>query len=551
MDASASQKNRKRAAIYARVSTLEQVDGTSLATQVERCRAYVKSQGWSLAGELVDEGVSGAKAARPALDRLLALLDDGKVDAIVVAKLDRLGRSMRHLAALLGELDDRGVRLVSVAEGFDSQTPSGRLQRNILGSFAEFEREQIRERTMSGVAATVRDGFWPGGPAPYGWRLVRDGKHTKVELDPTEAAVLRSAAEMIGTQGLTTGEAAQLLNAQGSRSRRGCRWDHQLLRQVLLGPLAGEWAYKLSGGSRRRPKGPPLSVIHGPEIVPSPLREALGRHLGATRRGTAPDAYPYMLTGRFRSLCGDQYIGGQHPQQGPGYKCRRRVLANRYKEQGCDCHRIPVDLVDTVVWGGLVDLLSDADRLTALAEQWLAQTTAPVGVETESLGAIDRRIARLEANLAHSVADYIRQGIPGEAVRKATAEVTAEIEQAKAYRDRLAAVAHHRANAGSRVAQLIEAARGTLDDANPGHRRRVAELFGLRAELLAWEDCPGCHGSGKATGRSPGARCLVCLGGKRLPVLRVTGDIDPSVLRPAPGAALFPLPFSVDLRTAL
>jgi len=259
----------------------------------------------------------------------------------------------------------------------------------------------------------------------------------------------------------------------------------------------------------------------------------------------------YMLTGRFQSLCGDQYVGGQHPQQGPGYKCRRRVLANRRKEQGCSCHRIPVGLVDTVVWAGLVDLLSDVDRLTALAEQWLAQARAPAGVETESLDAIDRRIARLETNLAHSVADYIRRGIPGEAVRQAVAEVTAEIERAKAYRERLAAVAHHRSTAGSRIAQLIEVARNTLDDAGPEHRRRVAELFGLRAELLDWEDCPGCHGSGKATGRSPGARCLVCLGGKRLPVLRVTGDIDPSVLQPAPGAAGFPLPFSVDLRAAL
>lgn len=551
MDDSTFPTRRQRAAVYARVSTIEQVDGTSLATQVERCRAYVSSQGWSLTGKFVDEGVSGAKAARPALDRLMAHIGDGKVDAIVVAKLDRLGRSMRHLASLLGELDDRGVRLVSVAEGFDSQTPSGRLQRNILGSFAEFEREQIRERTMSGIAAVVRDGFWPGGPAPYGWQLVREGRHTKVELASAEAAVLCKAAEMIGVQGMTTGEAAQALNAKGLRSRQGRRWDHQLLRQALLGPLAGEWAYKLSGGSRKRPKGPPISVIYGPEIVPAQLREALGCHLKATRRGTPPDAYPYMLTGRFQSLCGDQYIGGQHPQQGPGYKCRRRVTANRRKEQGCDCHRVPLGLVDPVVWSGLAQLLSDEERLRGLAEQWLERTTALAGVESESLDAIDRRIARLEGNLARSVADYMRQGVPGEAVRRATAEITAEVEQAKAYRARLAAAMSHRSEAGSRVEHLVEAARDALNNASPEHQRRVAKLFGLRAELLAWDGCPGCHGSGKATGMSPGARCPVCQGGKRLPVFRVTGDIDPSVLRSAPGAPLPSLPFSVDLRAAL
>jgi DNA invertase Pin-like site-specific DNA recombinase len=144
MDASAPSPRERRAAVYARVSTAEQVDGTSLMTQIERCRAYVESQGWVLADEFVDEGVSGAKASRPALGQLLRLVRSGGADTIVVAKLDRLGRSMRHLVVLLGELDDRGVRLVSVAEGFDSQTPSGRLQRNILGSFAEFEREQSR-----------------------------------------------------------------------------------------------------------------------------------------------------------------------------------------------------------------------------------------------------------------------------------------------------------------------------------------------------------------------------------------------------------------------
>ncbi len=107
MDASASQKNRKRAAIYARVSTLEQVDGTSLATQVERCRAYVESQGWSLAGELVDEGVSGAKAARPALDRLL---DD------VAAAGEVLDGLRREAAGYLAGLEEDPGRLAVVEE---------------------------------------------------------------------------------------------------------------------------------------------------------------------------------------------------------------------------------------------------------------------------------------------------------------------------------------------------------------------------------------------------------------------------------------------------
>ena len=545
MDASAPSPRERRAAVYARVSTAEQVDGTSLMTQIERCRAYVESQGWVLADEFVDEGVSGAKASRPALGQLLRLVRSGGADTIVVAKLDRLGRSMRHLVVLLGELDDRGVRLVSVAEGFDSQTPSGRLQRNILGSFAEFEREQIRERTTSGLRATVRDGFWPGGPPPYGWRLVRDGRHTKVELNDREALVLKSAAQMLVVDGLRLVDVARRLNADGQLPRHGGRWSRINLRWALSGPLAGEWHYAPTSGSRRHP-GEGLGVVYGPEIVPSPLRDALERWLTASERGRRPKWYPYLLSGRFESGCGDQYTGSSTPKQGLGYKCRRQGRAVLHGEPRCECRRVPVQLVEPLVWDGLVEMLSVPGRLEALAEQRLRNTTAHVGVEAESLEAVERRISRLEANLARSVADYMRQGVPGDAVRLATAEVTAEVKQLKTYRDRLIAASSRRGDAG----ELVKAARDALEVASPERRRRVTELFGLQVKLLGWDECPGCHGSGKARGMGCGVRCQVCLGAKGLPVIRVTGEVDPAVWQPQAATGSSPLPFAVDLRQA-
>ena len=172
-----------RAAIYARVSTAEQVEGTSLATQRERCTAYVNAQGWTFAGEYIDAGESGAKESRPELDRLAAAVRRGELDVVLVAKLDRLGRTMRGLTALLADWDERGVRLVSVAESFDSASPSGRLMRNMLGAFAEFERERIAERTMDGIEAVVASGGWPGGPPPFGWRLERGDGRTELVLD--------------------------------------------------------------------------------------------------------------------------------------------------------------------------------------------------------------------------------------------------------------------------------------------------------------------------------------------------------------------------------
>lgn len=550
MDANAS--SRPRAAAYARVSTVEQVDGTSLATQTERCRSYIKSQGWSLAGEFADEGVSGAKAIRPALEKLLAVMRSGQIDIIVVAKLDRLGRSMRHLVVLLAELDDRNVRLVSVAESFDSQNAAGRLQRNILGSFAEYEREQIRERTSSGQLATVREGFWPGGPPPYGWRLARDGRHTRVELDKSEASILRSAAEMVVVEGLSMTQVARRLNAVGQRSRKGRPWNRTSLRWALSGPLAGEWQwhYAATEGSRRRP-GEGVAVVNGPEIIPSTLREALDRRLAATESGQRREWYPYLLSGRFQSACGDQYIGAHTPKQGAGYRCRRQGRSVLYGEPRCDCRRIPVELVEPLVWGGLAELLSDAGRLEALAEKWLNKASALAGVETESLGAIERRIARLEANLARSLADCLRHDVLGNAMRLATAEVTSEIEQLRAYRDRLVTAARYRATAGSQIDELVQTAREALNEATPERRRRIASLLGLQAQLLGWSLCSGCHGSGKATGLGVGARCPVCFGARALPVLQVTGEVDLAVLRPQGDTASTPLPFALELRTVV
>jgi len=175
-----------RVATYTRVSTSEQVtDGASLDIQREQCRNLIAMRGWSLTGEFVDGGVSGADPQRAELDRLMSAARSGSLDAIVVAKLDRLGRSLRHLSNLFAELDDLGVAVVSVAESFESSTPTGRLMRNQLSSFAEFERDRITERMVEGLRRTAEDGFWPGGPAPYGYRLAADPGGSKHKVAGT------------------------------------------------------------------------------------------------------------------------------------------------------------------------------------------------------------------------------------------------------------------------------------------------------------------------------------------------------------------------------
>jgi DNA invertase Pin-like site-specific DNA recombinase len=148
-----------RAAIYARVSTLDQEP----ENQLQELRRYLQARGWS-AVEYVDRGVSGAKDRRPALDQLVTDARRRRFDVLVCWRLDRLGRNLKHLITLLDELQALGVAFVSLAEGIDATTPAGKLQLHILGAIAEFERERIRERVLAGLERARRDGKRLGRP---------------------------------------------------------------------------------------------------------------------------------------------------------------------------------------------------------------------------------------------------------------------------------------------------------------------------------------------------------------------------------------------------
>jgi DNA invertase Pin-like site-specific DNA recombinase len=148
-----------KAAIYARVSTVDQQP----ENQLGELRRYVDARGWT-AVEYVDRGVSGAKDRRPALDTLLQDARRRRCDVVVCWRLDRLGRSLKHLITLLEELQVLGVAFVSLAEGIDATTPAGKLQMHILAAIAEFERERIRERVLAGLARARSQGRVLGRP---------------------------------------------------------------------------------------------------------------------------------------------------------------------------------------------------------------------------------------------------------------------------------------------------------------------------------------------------------------------------------------------------
>ena len=151
-----------KTAIYARVSTTDQ----NCEMQLRELREYVARRGWAPSIEFVDAGVSGAKASRPALDRLMGAAARREFDCVLVWKIDRFGRSVLHLSQQLAALTNYGVRFIAVSQAIDTDAsnPSSRLMLTILAGVAEFEREIICERTLSGVRAAKAAGKVLGRP---------------------------------------------------------------------------------------------------------------------------------------------------------------------------------------------------------------------------------------------------------------------------------------------------------------------------------------------------------------------------------------------------
>lgn len=154
--------NSIRVATYSRVSTDHH--GQNPQVQVEELRRYVAARGWGIANEIIDHGYSGGTDARPGLKELMGLVRSRQVDAVVVVKLDRLFRSLKHLVGTLEEFNALGVVFVATKDNVDYSTPAGRFFVQILGSLAEFEKELLRERTLMGLAHARANGKILGRP---------------------------------------------------------------------------------------------------------------------------------------------------------------------------------------------------------------------------------------------------------------------------------------------------------------------------------------------------------------------------------------------------
>jgi len=225
---------RKRCAVYCRVSSDERLDQSfnSIDAQREAGIAYVASQkteGWELVPDFYeDPGFSGGNMERPGLKRLLKDIQAGKIDIVVVYKIDRLSRSLADFAKMVEVFDNHMVSFSSVTQQINSATSMGRLMLNVLLSFAQFEREVTGERIRDKIAASKRKGMWMGGSVPLGYRV----ENRALQIEPQEAELVQRIFEQFITEKSTT-KIVKELNEQGIQTKRKKAFCKQSIYKIL------------------------------------------------------------------------------------------------------------------------------------------------------------------------------------------------------------------------------------------------------------------------------------------------------------------------------
>ncbi|RYG29210.1 MAG: recombinase family protein, partial [Burkholderiales bacterium] len=383
-------ENTVRCAIYTRKSSedgLEQ-DFNSLHAQREACAAYVLSQaseGWSqLADEYDDGGISGGTLERPALTRLLADIAAGKIDIVVVYKVDRLTRSLIDFAKLVEAFDAAGTSFVSITQSFNTTTSMGRLTLNMLLSFAQFEREVTAERIRDKLAASKAKGMWMGGVPPLGYKPA--GR--SLAIAEKDAQVVRDIYARYHTLG-NVRLVAQQLKAQGikvpnrksgtGRALGGGSFSRGQINAILTNPVyAGDIGHK----------GTVYPGLHEP-IIDRVTWDAVQQQIAGNRQGAReqqPSANTSPLAGKIVDAQGEPLLAVHSTKattpknEGSAERGSRRryryyvskALQHGTRQDTQEGLRLPATEVETVIAGVIAGELDDplgfAQRMRLMVE---------------------------------------------------------------------------------------------------------------------------------------------------------------------------------------
>ncbi len=394
--------NHKRCAIYTRKSSEEGLEQefNSLAAQRDACEAYIRSQqheGWVLARTRYDDGgFSGGKLERPGLQRLLADVRAGRIDIVVVYKVDRLTRSLADFARLVEIFDAQNVSFVSVTQQFNTTSSMGRLTLNVLLSFAQFERDVTGERIRDKIAASKKKGMWMGGNVPLGY----DANERSLVINPAEAETVhrifslylelgcvRRVKEEADRLGLRT---KHTTTADGAE-RGGKPFTRGHIYAVLSNPIyIGQIAHK----------GELFPGQH-PALIDAETWAAVRDRLAANtsdHRRKAKAAEPSLLAGLLFDARGERLTPSHAVKKGRRYRYYvSRALITEAGTEHAQGLRLAAQQIEEAVIRILIDWLTQPAKLLEPAGE--------VGIGSDQVRKMLGRAARLAAALRGSSPD--------------------------------------------------------------------------------------------------------------------------------------------------
>jgi len=406
-----------RCAIYTRKSTEEGLEQNfnSLDAQREAALAYIQSQrheGWKcLPSRYDDGGFTGGNMDRPALKRLLADVEAGKIDSVITYKVDRLSRSLLDFARIIGIFEKHHVSFVSITQQFNSATSMGRLVLNVLLSFAQFEREIISERTRDKIAATRRKGKWSGGFPILGYDV--DRRVLRLVVNPKEATRVRAIFDLyLKHQALLP--VVQELERRGWRNkawvtRKGRKMGGRPfiktnLHALLTNPTyAGKLRYKTEVHN-----GEHAAVVD--PVKWQKVQELLknNRHKGSTERNESGAILKGLLHCR---PCGCAMTPTYASKGGKRY--RYYVCSNALKRgwDHCPFQSVPAARMEEIIVEQISKVSQDSDRLKKILMETFKQRKRRLADLESERGRLERELKVLTESLPMKIGD--RDDHPG------------------------------------------------------------------------------------------------------------------------------------------
>ena len=360
----------KRCAVYCRVSSDERLDQSfnSIDSQKEAGHAFIKSQsheGWiAVADDYDDGGFSGGNMERPALKRLIADIQIGKVDIVVVYKIDRLSRSLADFARMVDVFDHHRVSFSAVTQQINSATSMGRLMLNVLLSFAQFEREVTGERIRDKIAASKAKGMWMGGHPPLGYR-VEDRRLVVVDVEAD--LVKRIFSDFVAYRSTT--DLVRQLAADGKTNKQGKPFSKQML-------------YKLLHNRVYRGEIPHKGQFHlgtHTAIIDQALWDAAHTILAQNNRQRTSETWQRrqpeaLLLGLFFTQDGERYQPSHtRKANGKSYRYYVPIRKLRFGADASEAGRVPAEPIEQLVLAQVHAVLKAPEAVQAVWDAVRAQ----------------------------------------------------------------------------------------------------------------------------------------------------------------------------------